>query len=144
MSPIIPETSEREERDDLGHLRVLAAADVAAMPWEALRGLDGVTHKVLWQSGDVVIGLIRVEPGRDKPAHTHHGAHHHMLITHGSATMLGRPLTAGAYVYVPPGVPHEVTDVGPDGVEFFYTHRPVEVPRHPAGHEQGGVVTSPV
>lgn len=141
MSPTIPPSV--PDRDDLGRLLVLAAAEVEAIPWEPLRGLEGVTHKVLWQSGDVVIGLIRVEPGAVKPEHSHHGAHHHILITRGEATMLGRPLSAGAYLYIPPGVPHEVVDVGPDGCTFFYTYRPLELPTtDPRDH--GGVVASPV
>jgi len=114
-------------RDDLGRVVVRTADAMAAMPWEPLPGLPGATHKVLWQSGDVVIGMIRVEAGSAKPEHTHHGAHHHMFITHGSCTMLGRHVEEGAYVYVPPGVAHAVDDVGPDGVEFFYTYRPLEV-----------------
>lgn len=104
MSPSLPPPA--RGRDDLGHLILLAGADVEAMPWEPLRGLVGVRHKVLWQSGDTVIGFIRVDSGAVKPEHTHHGAHHHILITQGSATMLGRPFTAGAYLYIPPGTPH--------------------------------------
>lgn len=114
-------------RNDLGRVIVATSAELAATPWEELNGIEGATHKVLWQSGAVVIGLIRVEAGRTKPEHTHHGAHHHMLITRGSCVMLGRRVDEGSYIYVPPGVPHAVDDVGPEGVEFFYTHRPVEI-----------------
>ena len=115
------------QRDDLGRVVVHTADALAVMPWEPLHGIDGATHKVLWQSGDVVIGLIRVEAGSVKPEHTHHGAHHHMLITRGSCVMLGRTVGEGSYVYVPPGVAHAVDQVGADGVEFFYTYRPLEV-----------------
>ena len=115
------------QRDDLGRVVVRTAEALAAMPWEELRGLDGASHKVLWQSGDVVIGMIRVDAGSSKPEHTHHGAHHHMFITSGSCVMLGRRVDEGSYVYVPPGVAHAVDEVGPDGVEFFYTYRPLEV-----------------
>ena len=118
-------------RNDLGKVLVRTSAELAATPWEELNGIEGATHKVLWQSGAVVIGLIRVEAGSTKPEHTHHGAHHHMLITRGSCVMLGQRVDEGSYVYVPPGVPHAVDDVGPDGVEFFYTYRPLELPRHP-------------
>jgi quercetin dioxygenase-like cupin family protein len=114
-------------RNDLGKVLVRTAAELANEPWEELPGIEGATHKVLWQAGATVIGLIRVEAGKSKPEHTHHGAHHHMLITRGSCVMLGRHLDEGSYVYVPPGTPHAVTDVGPEGVEFFYTYRPVEV-----------------
>ncbi|MCA0331214.1 MAG: hypothetical protein LCI03_15105 [Actinobacteria bacterium] len=116
-----------QQRDDLGRVVVRTAEALEAMPWEELRGIDGATHKVLWQHHDNVIGLIRVEAGGSKPEHTHHGAHHHMLITKGSCVMLGRRVDAGSYVYVPPGVPHAVDEVGPDGVEFFYTYRPLEI-----------------
>jgi mannose-6-phosphate isomerase-like protein (cupin superfamily) len=133
MSPSLPPPA--QGRDDLGHLILLAAADVAAMPWEPLRGLEGVHHKVVWQSGDTVLGFIRVDPGAVKPEHSHHGAHHHILITQGSATMLGRPFTAGAYLYIPPGTPHEVADVGPEGCTFFYTYRPVEIPPAKTPHQ---------
>jgi mannose-6-phosphate isomerase-like protein (cupin superfamily) len=112
-------------RDDLGTLLVRNADAIAAMPWEAI-GVEGVSHKVLWQSGDVVIGLIRVEAGATKPEHVHHGAHHHIWITAGSCDMVGQTVGSGSYVYIPPGVPHAVTDVGPEGCEFFYTYRPLE------------------
>ncbi len=114
-------------RDDLGRVLVRTAAALAAEPWEELRGIDGATHKVLWQHGAVVIGLIQVEAGSEKPEHTHHGAHHHMFITRGSCVMLGERVDEGSYVYVPPGAAHAVSDVGPDGVEFFYTYRPMEL-----------------
>jgi mannose-6-phosphate isomerase-like protein (cupin superfamily) len=114
-------------RNDLGKVLVRTSAELADTPWEELNGIEGAMQKVLWQSGAVVIGLIRVDAGRTKPEHTHHGAHHHMLITKGSCVMLGRRVDEGSYIYVPPGVPHAVDDVGPEGVEFFYTHRPVEI-----------------
>lgn len=115
-------------RDDRGRLQVLAADDVAALPWQPLRDLEGVVQKVLWQSGDVVIGLIRVGAGVEKPAHVHLAAHHHIWLVSGSCSMLGRELSAGAYVHIPPGVAHEVTGVGPEGCVYFYTHRPHDVP----------------
>jgi len=124
-------------RDDLGRLMVLEAQDVDALAWEPMPGQTGVFSKILWRSGDVAIGLIRVDAGAEKAAHVHHGAHHHILVVSGSATMVGQELAAGSYVYVPPGVVHEVTAVGPDGITFFYTYRPVETRRSEpqlAGH----------
>jgi quercetin dioxygenase-like cupin family protein len=128
-------------RDDLGLALLRTSAALATEPWEPLHGIDGATHKVLWQSGDVVIGLIRVEAGSTKPEHTHHGAHHHMLITRGSCVMLGERVDEGSYIYVPPGIAHAVDEVGPDGVEFFYTYRPVEVGHR---HDDDDFVASPV
>ncbi len=115
-----------EVRDDLGHLLVATAADIDAMPWQPM-GDRGVQQKVLWQSGDVVIGLVRVETGAVKPEHVHLGAHHHIWITRGTCDMVGHTLGEGSYVYIPPGVPHAVDNVGPQGCEFFYTYRPLEL-----------------
>jgi glyoxylate utilization-related uncharacterized protein len=117
------------QRDDLGDVIFRTTHDIWAMDWEPLRDLDGVGHKVLWQSGAVTVGLIRVEPGAEKPPHVHHHAHHHIWIVSGAATMLGQRITASSYLYIPPGIVHEVTDVGPEGCVFFYSHRPVEIPR---------------
>ena len=114
-------------RDDLGHLLIQTSADIDAMPWEPL-GSPGMEGKVLWRSGDVVLGLMRVAPGHEMEPHTHLGAHHHILMTQGSCRMMGREVSTGAYVYIPPGVAHGVSDVSADGCTFFYTYRPVEVP----------------
>jgi quercetin dioxygenase-like cupin family protein len=113
------------ERDDLGELIVKSAADVEAMPWQQMGDDPGVQHKLLWRSGAVRLGLMRIEPGSVNQVHTHAKAQHHILITQGEARMLGQHLSAGAYVYVPPGTPHGVDEVGADGVTFFYTYRPV-------------------
>lgn len=113
-------------RDDLGKLLVTTADDVAAMEWQNQPGLPGVQHKVLWQSGDVTVGLMKVEAGAVNPEHTHHAAHHHILMLDGECSMVGRHVGPGAYVYIPPMVPHAVTDVGADGCTFFYTYRPLE------------------
>ena len=114
-------------RDDLGRLLVATSDQIAEMPWEPL-GTDGVEHKMLWQSGDNVIGLIRVAPGATKPEHVHLGAHHHILMLHGTCDMVGQTLPAGSYIYIPPGVAHAVDNVGPEGCTFFYTYRPLEIP----------------
>lgn len=113
-------------RDDLGQLLVHTSGEIDEMPWQALG--PGVEHKLLWQSGDIAVGVIKVASGAVKPEHTHHGAHHHILITQGSCDMVGRTLDAGSYVYIPPGVPHAVDNVGPQGCTFFYTYRPLEQP----------------
>ena len=113
-------------RDDLGKLLLMDAADVDALPWEPLHDDPKLQHKVLWRSGSVVLGLIRVEPGGENAAHVHQAAQHHILVTQGEATMVGKRLGGGGYAYIPPGGTHDVVDVGPEGVTFFYTYRPVE------------------
>ena len=110
------------------------------MPWRQMGDDPGVTQKLLWRSGAVRLGLMRVAPGSVNPVHVHDHAQHHILVTQGEGHMLGRKVDAGSYVYVPPGIPHGVTDVGPEGITFFYTFRPVTEPepadelrgRHPA------------
>lgn len=114
-------------RDDMGQLLVLAAGAVDALPWQQLPEQAGAFSKVLWRSGDVAVGLIRVDPGAEMAAHVHHGAHHHIWVVSGSATMVGQHLSAGSYAYIPPGVVHEVVAVGREGVTFLYTYRPLEV-----------------
>lgn len=126
-------------RNDLGTLLVRTAAEIESVPWEPL-GVAGVAHKVLWQSGDIVIGLIRVDAAATKPEHVHHRAHHHIWITRGSADMVGRTVAEGSYVYIPPGVPHAVDNVGPDGVDFFYTYRPLEQQPAPEPEDLGAPV----
>ncbi|HQR79582.1 MAG TPA: cupin domain-containing protein [Actinomycetota bacterium] len=129
-------------RDDLGRLIAVSGEDIDEMPWESDPTDVGVYRKTLWQSGNVVLGLMRVDEGFENPEHVHHAAHHHILILHGQCTILGKRLGPGSYVYIPPTVPHGVTDVGPGECTFFYTYRPMErvAPGSPLDSEHGGVV----
>lgn len=127
-------------RDDLGRLIVATGSDIDGMEWEDV--LPGVHQKVLWRSGDTSLGLMKVDAGHENPEHTHHAAHHHILILDGECTMLGKHVGAGSYVYIPPTVAHAVTEVGPDGCTFFYTYRPLEHSHNdsPLDSEHGGLV----
>ena len=127
-------------RDDLGKVLVATGAEIDDMPWSTL--MAGVHQKILWQSGDTTLGLMKVDPGHENPEHVHHAAHHHILVLSGEATMIGKRVGPGSYVYIPPTVAHAVTEVGAEGCTFFYTYRPLEhghgeSPLHP---EHGGVV----
>lgn len=115
------------DRNDLGRVIVHTPHDIDAIDWVAHGDLDGVRYKVLWQSGATVLGLMQIDPGAANPEHTHHGAHHHILMLSGNCRMLGKDVPAGAYVYIPPGVAHEAVNEGDDTCTFFYTYRPVEV-----------------
>lgn len=128
-------------RDDLGTLIAFSDEDIKGLAWEDA-GSEGVYRKTLWQSGDVTLGFMRVDAGHENPEHVHHAAHHHILILEGECTMVGKRLGPGSYIYIPPTVPHAVTDVGPDGCTFFYTYRPLEHvrPHSPLDSEHGGVV----
>lgn len=129
-------------RDDLGTLIVASGPDIDAMDWEDVPDVPGVHRKTLWQSGDVVLGLMRVDEGHENPEHTHHAAHHHILVLEGESTMVGRRVGPGAYVYIPPSVAHAVTQVGTGGCTFFYTYRPLEQKPSPSplDSEHGGLV----
>ncbi len=116
-------------RDDLGRVIVATAADVRDLPWRSQQ--PGVDYKVLWQSGDTTLGLMRVAHGATNPEHTHHAAHHHILVLDGECDMLGRRVGPGSYVYIPPSVPHAVTHTSEGGCTFFYTYRPLEQPVDP-------------
>lgn len=105
---------------------VVARPDIDGRPWEPLRGIAGVEHKVLWRSGQMIVGLVRLAPGAEEPGHRHHDADHHMYVLEGAARIAGQFVSSGGFCYVPAGVPHSTTDVGPDGCTFFYTY----VPRH--------------
>lgn len=129
-------------RNDLGKLIAVSGEDIEAMPWEDDPTDAGVYRKTLWQSGNVVLGLMRVDEGSVNPEHVHHAAHHHILILEGQCNILGKQLGPGSYVYIPPTVPHGVTDVGPGGCVFFYTYRPMERihTESPLDDEHGGLV----
>lgn len=113
-------------RNDLGLVIVNSKAEIDLMPWNERDDKPGVRNKILWQSGDVVLGVMRIDAGHENPVHTHHGAHHHLLIIDGECTILGKRVGPESYIYIPPGVPHGATDVGPEGCTFFYTYRPLE------------------
>lgn len=116
------------ERNDLGKLIVHTAADIDGIPWIEHETVAGVRHKVLWQSGTAVIGMMTIDAGAENPEHTHHGAHHHILILSGECEMLGSRLGPGSYIYIPPGTPHAAVTTGSLPCTFFYTYRPVELP----------------
>ena len=75
---------------ELPALLTLAPEQIDAIPWVPEPGVEGVTQKVLWRSGQNEVGLYRVEPGAMKPAHSHWRAHHHIWIVHGACSMVGR------------------------------------------------------
>ena len=115
---------EMTAREALHNLRVLDAAEIDTMPWEDVPGSPGVQTKTLWRWGDFAQALIHVRPGHVVPGGAHLAAHHHIWIVAGTATVAGRSLTAGSYLHVPPGVEHEMRDVGLEGCTFLQMHRP--------------------
>jgi len=93
-------------------------------PREPLRGLPGVQHKVLWRSGGMIIGIVRLEPGAEEPGHAHHDAAQHVDVLQGQRVDCwpddrgrGLRLRAGR------GHPRHHRR-GPGGCTLFYTHPP--------------------
>jgi quercetin dioxygenase-like cupin family protein len=103
-------------------VRVLDRSSIEDKPWEPLRGLAGVRHKVLWRSGEMIVGIVRLEPGAEEPGHAHHDAVHHVYVLHGSARIGGQTVEAGGLAVVPAGIRHAITHVGADGCTLFYTY----------------------
>ena len=105
-------------------VRVLDKRSIEDQPWEPLRGLAGVRHKVLCRSGEMIVGIVRLEPGAEEPGHAHHDAAHHVYVLQGSARIGGQTVEVGGFVFVPAGVTHATTEVGADGCTLFYTYAP--------------------
>jgi quercetin dioxygenase-like cupin family protein len=78
----------------------------------------------MWRSGEMHDALIAYQPGAGTPGPPHPGAHHHIWVIAGSASVAGRRVVAGSYVYVPPDTAHRIDDVGPEGCTLFQMHRP--------------------
>jgi hypothetical protein len=102
----------------------LNAADIDQLAWEPVARCPGVRAKQLWRLDDCVDALIAYEPGAATPGVPHLGAHHHIWVVSGAATVAGRRLAAGSYVYVPPGAVHPIGDVGDEGCTLLQMHRP--------------------
>ncbi|MGC1211802.1 MAG: cupin domain-containing protein [Micromonospora sp.] len=114
-------------RQALDTVMTMRPTDVDAVPWQPVPGCPGVLAKDLWRSGDLHDALISYEPGAGTPGHPHAGAHHHIWVVSGSASIAGRHVTAGSYIHVPPGVAHPVADVGEMGCLLLQMHRPLPV-----------------
>lgn len=94
-----------------------------ALPSLPLEGFEGVTYKLLWQSGKSVAGIMRVPAGREIGSHVHQRSHHHIWVQEGSAEMVGRRVGPGSYVHVPAGVEHGITGVeAPEGLTVLYLY----------------------
>jgi hypothetical protein len=109
----------------LDTLQTLSPSDIERLAWRPIPGCPGVRATDLWRSGDLHDALISYEPGAGTPGKPHVGAHHHIWVVSGSASIAGRRIVAGSYAYVPPGVPHPIADIGAEGCLLLQMHRPV-------------------
>src|SRR5438874_1129346 len=110
---------------------VLSSADLDAIGWTPLHGDERIGNKILWRSptGDMIVGLIRMQPGTEDAGHVHPAATQHTWVIEGQASIEGTPVSAGSYAYVPPGVPHHTATVGSQPCTLFYLYQPHE-PTH--------------
>jgi hypothetical protein len=118
-------TSTTVNRPVSGSLAVLGPGDIDALPWQPVPGCRGVQAAELLRFGDDHDALISYQPGTGTPGRPHPAAYHHIWVVSGTASMAGRRLVPGSYVYVPPDTPHPITDVGPEGCTLLQVHRRV-------------------
>ena len=117
------ETTMRSRQDAPEALFALTATDIDRVRWQAVTGCPGVRAKELWRRGDLVDAMIAYEAGARTPGVAHRAAHHHIWVVSGRATVAGRGVSAGGYVYVPPGVGHPI-EAGAEGCVLLQMHRP--------------------
>lgn len=101
---------------------VMSGEEIEALMAEPLGELSEVRHRVLWQDGSSMAGLLRVGAGQCLGAHTHARHHHHMWIIDGHASILGRELGPGSYTHVPSGVVHDIDAMATEGCTVFYLY----------------------
>ena len=96
-------------------VEILDPGNIDQLAWKSVPGCPGVRAAELRSAGNAHDVLIAYQPGAGTPGQPHSGLSHHIWVVSGSATIAGRRVTAGFYVYVPPGTSHPVTEVGPEG-----------------------------
>ncbi len=86
---------------------------------------------ILWQTetGDAIVGLLRMYPGAENLGHRHPTATQHAWIIEGRVRIAGKDIGRGSYVCVPPGVDHPTVNVGSQPCTLFYVYQPFE-PAH--------------
>lgn len=116
-------TAGRRSASDM--LITLSPVEVDQLPWQPVPGCPGVRAKELWRAEDFVQALIVLEPGARIPGVPHLGAHHHIWVISGEASISGKRLGAGSYAYVPPGAAHPIVGLDAAGCTLLQVHRPL-------------------
>ena len=101
---------------------ILDPTGIERLPWRQLHGQRAAVTRVLWQQGDSLAGIIRLDPGEELPSHAHAEAHHHVWVLTGTARILGEGLPEGSYVHIPAGVEHAVAAIGPEPLTMLYLY----------------------
>ncbi len=118
------ETKTTSTRTDREALSVLRPDEIDRLTWRPVPTCPGVEFAELWRRGDCVNSLIRYEPDSRTPGYPHLAAYHHLWVVSGSASVAGRYVTAGSYLFIPPGTAHTVTNVGYPGCSILQIYQP--------------------
>jgi mannose-6-phosphate isomerase-like protein (cupin superfamily) len=106
-----------------GMASVLNADDIAALPEVPLSSsIEGVTHRVLWQTGESMAGVMTVAAGHHLGGHVHRRNEHHLWILEGEIDVVGSRAAAGGYVHVPAGLEHDLDATATSGCTLFYLY----------------------
>ena len=116
---------------------VLTSVDLQAIEWVPLHGDGRIANKVLWksESGDMIVGLMRLQPGAENAGHMQPAAAQHAWIIEGHARVAGHEVSSGSYAFVPPGADHHTVTIGSQPCTIFYVYQPF-APGH-AQHAEG-------
>jgi hypothetical protein len=117
-------TATRFAHGALDIFTTLDPGEVEQLAWTPVTDCPGVRAKELWRSDGMVHALIAYDAGATTPGHPHLGAHHHIWVVSGEASVAGRRLTAGSYAHIPPGAVHPIAG-GPAGCTLLQLHTPV-------------------
>jgi len=101
---------------------VFTGPEVDRIPAVPLGPNPGVTHRVLWQDGTSMAGVLTVGAGCRLGTHTHRVNDHHIWVLEGHAFVLGREIGPGSYAYEPSGVEHDIDASGTEGCTVFYLY----------------------
>jgi uncharacterized RmlC-like cupin family protein len=110
-------TIDRDAVEDLGGLAVLRGGG-AARGWNGINYQQGMSAKNVGSTG-LSVNVATVPPGAIAYAHIHDGFEVMLYIVQGKVKhTFGEGLTeevineAGDFIYIKPGVPHEVFNIG--------------------------------
>lgn len=92
---------------------------VSELPWEPLPGTNGVEHRVLYEDGNTVAGLLRLHGGAGELTHLHLHGEHHLWVLDGDVTIDDTNLPADSYLHVPSRLTHRIADTGGGSLLFY-------------------------
>lgn len=90
--------------------------------------LEKFYKTTLWESERVMIGLNCLEPNQTQAVHAHQGAEKIYFVLEGRGTFTvgdeTREASSGMLIVAPSGVPHGVTNTGPDRLSLLIAMAP--------------------